>query len=176
MIIIKYNMLKKEYQRLKPPTFKTRMDEILWLKNEKMNYELLNIKYIYISKEDILMMKNSNDINLNNIYNKYKGYSGEYIKILNNEENKKIIYSILKTEWLIVLNNFMRSSKEELNNTIDETNKKIEILKERKTTDNLSIYLNNNIKLSEYKKEKLYNEKKYNNRRKKIKYKNKRHI
>ena len=175
MIIIKYNVIKKEYQRIKPPLFKTRIEEILWLKNEMINCEVHNIKYVYISKNDILMMKKSNDININNIYNMYKDNNGEYIKIINNDQNKKIIHTLLNTEWLTILNNVIYLTQDKLNEKIDDVECKINNIKEKKKNESLSIYINNSIELLEYKKEELYNVKEYKSKGKKIKYKNKRH-
>ena len=174
MVIIKHKLLKKEYQRIKPPQFKTRIEELLWLKNEKMNLELINIKYIYISKEDILKMKRSADTNLLYIYDKYKNNTNDYIKIINNDENKKIIHTLLNTEWIIILNNVRKLSLEELEEELNNLEEKIWFLKDKKTPDILNNYLNNSIHLLEYKKESLKNIQKLKREKKKIIIKNKR--
>ena len=171
MLIINRTEKIKKYQIPKKPNFENARNEIIWLKQQKMEAELINIKGIYIQVKDINQMIYSRSMRMVSLYAQYqrlrsniKHSDEDYILINKTQKgnseafNKELIYDIIKSDWILKAYEVENMSSKELELEISDLDTKIQKLKSKFNDSGLhKADINNRIKLLEYKKSCLAN-------------------
>lgn len=166
MLIINRNNKLREYQMPKMPNFEHKRLEYAWLKQQKREAELINIRGIYIQMKDINQMIYSRSMRMVSLYAQYqrlrkniKHSDEDYILITKTQKgnseifNKELIFDIVKSDWIINLDEISNKSTEELETELINLDSKIQDARSKLNNSGLrKIDINNRIKLLEYKK------------------------
>lgn len=139
MLIINRNKKIKEYQMPKMPGYEQKILAIAWLKQQRMEAELINIHSINIQIKDIKQMIYAKSFRLVSLYAKYqrktrktKQNDEDYITITKVKKgskkesvNKELIYDIITADWLINSEEIENKSAEELEKELQNINSEI---------------------------------------------------
>jgi len=141
MLIINKTKKEKEYRIPKMPNYENKLLAIAWLKQQKMEAELSNIKSISIQIKDINQMIYSKSFRMVSLHAKYRRHvrntnqnDEDYITIIKSKKgskkesvNKKLIYDIITSDWIInyaeIKNKTTKELEEELLNLETEIQK-----------------------------------------------------
>lgn len=156
MIIINKNKTNKEYQIPEMPNFQSRKLKVLWLRRQRMETIVTNIKSVSVQVKDIKQMIYSENPKLISLYaflQRHNSYNDEdYITISKYKKgNKPKIYALINADWLINIDEINNKSIDEIENECIELENIIEELKNRKKERNTSISIDDRIKLLQYK-------------------------
>jgi len=159
MLIINERKQKRRYNTPEMPKFSNRRTEIMWLKIQKMESELINIKSVSVQIKDINQMIYSENQQLISLY---ATYARQQLKSnLHNEsfitfdkskkDNKQIIYALLNADWILNIEDLENKSVEELEQVVIDLDYKIQKLLLKENSCSNKGALKNRIKLLKYK-------------------------
>lgn len=142
---------KKEKQPI-PPKFKSKQEELLWYRKQKMKAQLLQIKHVSIQYKDIQKMLFENDRRLINLYMRTDFSQiddlNKYMQISRFKDGCDIIVAlIINSDWLVNQEELEQMTYEEINQECLQTEQKINLLKQQPQTEQIE----NRIILLEYK-------------------------
>lgn len=155
MIIINKTRKNKKYQTTKIPNFKNKKSKLVWLKQQRMNVILANIKNVSIQVKDIKQMIYSSNSFLVALYTKLSlnnyNSNDDYITIPKSKYNKTLIYSLITTDWLINYDDIKNKTDEEIEQICMEIENKISKLMDNSIKEKYYCNINNKIRLLQYK-------------------------
>lgn len=154
MYKIKILKHKKKEKVPTPPRFKTRYEELLWYRKQKMKAQLLQIKHVSIQYKDIQKMLFEKDKRLINLYMRTDFSQiddlNKYMQISRFKDGCDIIVAlIINSDWLVNQDELEQKPPEEIDQECLNVQKEIETLKQQPQTEEIQ----NRIILLEYKLE-----------------------
>ena len=166
MLIINRTRKEKEYQIPKMPGFEHKKLAIAWLKEQKMESEVANIRSISIQVKDISQMIYSKSFRMVSLHAKCqrnkihtKLNDEDYITINKIKKgskkesvNKELIYDIITSDWIINAEEIENKSNETLEKELQNIESEIQKLNIKLTKNAFSKSdIISRIKLLEYK-------------------------
>lgn len=156
MIVIKKVKKAKKYQMPEMPIFKYRKEKVLWLKRQKKNVTLLNIKNISVQVRDIKQMIYAQNVELRYLYVKFAQQSyyddEDYITISKYKKgNFSLLYALISADWLINVEDINNKTFEEIGEDCAILEREISELKIRKQETGNHDTIDKRIKLLQYK-------------------------
>jgi|GEM_PF-5978888 len=158
MLIInkKQRLVKNKSEHV--PEFSNARLKILWLKNQRNEAILLNVKSVSLQVKDIKQMRLSSSINLISLYARFESKLSclddeEYITFSKQKKSDKhTILSIINADWILLQTQIENMSVEEIEKIYFELEEKIFNLKAGVVDRCRSIDYYNSLKLLEYKR------------------------
>ena len=167
MLIINKTKKEKNYKMPPVPMYEHKILTIAWLKKQRMESELINIKSISIQVKDIRQMIYSKSFRMVSLYAKcqrglqYTNQNDEdYITITKSKKgskkesvNKDLIYDIITSDWIINAEEIANKSVEEIETELQSLESEIEKLNVKLTKNAFSkTDITSRINLLTYKK------------------------